>query len=73
MENGGWKRKMGAGVWCVVVCGVWCVVLGVWCGVCGVWWWVVVCGNGSGGTDPVTPDVLGSTVADNDMMARECS
>ena len=52
------------GVWCVVVCGVWCVVLGVWCGVCGVWWWVVVCGNGSGSTDPVTPDVLGSTVAD---------
>ena len=50
--------------WCVVVCGVLCVVLGVWCGVCGVWWCVVVCGNGSGSTDPVTPDVLGSTVAD---------
>ena len=39
-------------------------VSGVWCAVCGGVWWVVVYGNGSGGMDPVTPDVLGSTVAD---------
>ncbi len=54
MENGGWKRKTGAG-W---------EVSGLWCAVCGGVWWVVVCGNGSGSMDPVTPDVLGSTVAD---------
>ena len=33
-----------------------CRGYGVWC--------VVVCGNGNGCTDPVTPDVLGSTMAD---------
>ena len=54
MEGGGWKRKMGAGR----------EVSGLWCAVCGGVWWVAVCGNGSGSTDPVTPDVLGSTVAD---------
>ena len=54
MEDGGRKRKMGAGR----------EVSGLWCAVCGGVWWVAVCGNGSGSTDPVTPDVLGSTVAD---------
>ena len=56
MEDGKWEMEDGS------------VVFGVWCGVCGVWWCVMVCGNGSGSTDPVTPDVLGSTVADNNRM-----
>ena len=65
MENGGYKIqdgrwKMENGVWCVVVCGVWCLVL---CVVCGVWC-VVVCGSGRKCTEPVTPNVLRSTVAD---------
>ena len=54
MENGGWKREMGAR-W---------AVSGVWGAVCGGVLWVVVCASGSGSADPVTPDVLGSTVAD---------
>ena len=59
--SGPLKWKMEDGKWRMEVCGVWFWV----CGVCGVWWWVVVCGNGSGSMDPVTPDVLGSTVADS--------
>ena len=36
------------GVWCGVVCGVWCVVCGVWCVVC-VCMCVYVCVVGGGG------------------------
>ena len=48
MEDGRWKMEDGRGKW-ALVCGVWCVV---------------VCGSGRKCTEPVTPNVLRSTVAD---------
>ena len=57
-QDGRWNMENGVG--CVMLCGVWCLVS---CVVCGVWR-VVVCGSRRKCTEPVTPNVLRSTVAD---------